>query len=90
MAKDFVGSLGGAELNALMAMQLQKMNAAVIKLNKLFEDNDVKDVNTAYQKETMPESFIRSRDAALKELSDVIETMDKIRTAQNSLGKKGE
>lgn len=84
MAKDFVSSLGGAELNALMSMQLQKMNDVIIRLNKLFDENGMKDINQAYAN-NVDAQFVNARDAMLDELNAIADTMDKVRQAQKAL-----
>lgn len=84
MAKDFVSSLGGAELNALMSMQLQKMNDVIVRLNKLFDGNGMKDINQAYAN-NVDAQFVNARDAMLDELNAIADTMDKVRQAQKAL-----
>lgn len=86
MAKDLVSSLGNAELNALMAVQLKKMNEINGKLNKLFNENNCTDFNGAFQAELRPE-FLTQRNQLLDELAAVLDVMDKLRVAQNTLVK---
>lgn len=88
MAKDFVSALGVGELNALMSMQVQKLEGVTKNLAQLFTDNDQKDFSRAYQKGAGSDEFVRRRDMLLDELSGVVDTMDKIRVAQKSLNKK--
>lgn len=85
MAKDLVSSLGNAELNALMAVQLQKFNTANKKLNDLFQANNCIDFNNAYRNADKTENFIDERNKLLDELSDVLEVMNKLRVAQQNL-----
>lgn len=87
MAKDFVSSLGVGELNALMSMQVKRLTDATDRMSKLFENNDHKDFARAYESVSSP-AFVSERDKLLEELGSIVETMDKIRIAQKSLGKK--
>ena len=84
MGKDFFVGLGAAELNALMSMQLQKLSGIVAKMNKLYADHNILDVNTAYSVETLSDEFIEARDKLLNELAVVTDTMNKIRSSQQA------
>lgn len=86
MAKDLVSSLGNAELNALMAVQLTKMNEVNARLNRLFQDNNCTDFNGAFKAETSAD-FLSKRNQALDELAAILDVMDKLRTAQQALMK---
>ncbi|MBQ8806258.1 MAG: hypothetical protein IJZ68_07200 [Bacteroidaceae bacterium] len=88
MAKDLVSSLGNAELNALMAVQLKKLNEANAKLNRLFQDNNCTDFNGAFQA-TLSADFISKRNQVLDELASILDVMDRLRVAQNNLAKGG-
>lgn len=87
MAKDLVSSLGNAELNALMAVQLKKLNEFNGQLNKLFQENNCTDFNSAYQSADQNPEFIDKRNRLLDEISGVLEVMDKLRSAQQALAK---
>ena len=84
MAKDFVSSLGAGELNALMSMQVKRVDDVSQRLVKLFSDNDHMDFSHAYEHQSPSEGFVRSRDALIDDLRNIVETMDKIRAAQSS------
>ena len=86
MAKDLVSSLGIAELNALMAVQLTKMNEVNARLNRLFQENNCTDFNGAFKAET-PAAFLEKRNQALDEMAAILDVMDKLRTAQQALMK---
>lgn len=86
MAKDLVSSLGNAELNALMAVQLNKLNDVNSKLNDLFRGNNCTDFNGAFQA-TLSSDFIAQRNKLLDELTMILDVMDKLRAAQSSLAK---
>lgn len=84
MAKDFVSSLGDGELNALMSMQVKRLDDATKKLVKLFADYDFSDFSHAYQSGKGSPEFIKMRDDCISDIRNTIETMDKIRIAQSS------
>lgn len=86
MAKDLVSSLGNAELNALMAVQLNKLNDVNGRLNRLFQEHNCTDFNGAFQADLSPE-FLVARNKALDELAVILDVMDKLRAAQLSLAK---
>lgn len=87
MAKDLVSSLGNAELNALMAVQLNKLTEVNKSLRELFEKNNCIDFNSAYQSVEMSANFMSKRNQLLDELSAILEVMDKLRVAQQVLMK---
>lgn len=86
MAKDLVSSLGNAELNALMAVQLKKLNDTTGRLSRLFQEHNCTDFNGAFQA-SLSSDFIAQRNQALDELAAVLDVMDKLRAAQASLAK---
>ena len=86
MAKDLVSSLGNAELNALMAVQLKKMNDVNARLNKLFQENNCTDFNGAFQAQPSAE-FMTKRNQALDEMASILDVMEKLRAAQQALMK---
>lgn len=88
MAKDLVSSLGNAELNALMAVQLKKLNDVTEKLNALFREGGCTDFNGAFQASLSPDFFVK-RNKLLEELAAVLDVMEKLRAAQYSLVKSG-
>lgn len=88
MAKDLVSSLGNAELNALMAVQLKKLNDVTGKLNTLFQNGGCTDFNDAFQASLSPD-FLVNRNKLLDELAAVLDVMEKLRAAQYSLAKSG-
>ena len=86
MAKDLVSSLGNAELNALMAVQLKKLNDVNTRLNKLFQENNCTDFNGAFQSNLSAE-FMTKRNQALDEMAAILDVMEKLRAAQQALVK---
>lgn len=87
MAKDLVSSLGNAELNALMAVQLNKLTEVNKSLSELFRENNCIDFNSAYQNVGISTNFMSKRNQLLDELSAILEVMDRLRAAQQALMK---
>lgn len=87
MAKDLVSALGSAELNALMAVQVNKLATATSKLYQLFERNGCQDFNAAYEK-VYDAAFIDQRNTLMDEIASIMDTIDKLRSAQVSAQKR--
>lgn len=91
MAKETLNPMGldSAELNALMSVQVNKMDKALKEMKQLLERNNCSDFATAYTFEANDE-FLRERDKHIDELRRVIDVMEKLRTVQHDLRKKGD
>ena len=87
MAKDLVSALGAGELNALMAVQLKKMNEVNASLNKLFRENHCMDFNEAFGA-TLSDHVIMQRNRYLDEMNEILDVMQKLRQAQQNLSKQ--
>jgi hypothetical protein len=91
MAKEVLNPMGldSAELNALMAVQVQKLGTTLQGLKTLLEQNNCLDFSSAYQLKAT-EDFIEKRDARIEELRKIVDVMERLRVVQLSVGHKGD
>lgn len=87
MAKDLVSSLGDAELNALIVVQLRKLSEKNANLNELLQQHGCLDFNSAYSFKDDTGSFTQTRDALLSEVREIVDMLDKLCTAQKNVRK---
>lgn len=87
MAKDLVSSLGEAELNALIVVQLRKLSDRNDRLNELLQQNGCTDFNSAYSFQDEAGVFAQTRDALLGEVREIVDMLDKLCAAQRNARK---
>lgn len=87
MAKDLVSSLGEAELNALIVVQLRKLSDKNNRLNELLQQNGCTDFNSAYSFQDETGTFAQTRDALLGEVREIVDMLDKLCAAQRNVRK---
>lgn len=87
MAKDLVSSLGDAELNALIVVQLRKLSDKSASLNELLQQHNCLDFNSAYSFKDEAGTFAQTRDALLGEVREIVDMLDKLCIAQKNVRK---
>ena len=87
MAKDLVSSLGEAELNALIVVQLRKLSDKNDRLNELLQQHGCMDFNSAYSFKDETGVFMQTRDALLAEVKEIVDMLDKLCAAQKNVRK---
>lgn len=91
MAKEPMNPMGldVAELNALMTVQVKKLDTTLGNMKKLLQENHCDDFATAYEFNATRD-FLNARDAQIDELRRIVDVMEKLRAVQNDLLKKGD